>query len=177
MNRTTSISSVSVVTAILCSADPATNENVTVTVGDLSYLSTINYTCLTGHYFPDNSSIHTSVCDGQEQWTITDDQICARTCHNSNMASDMSALWIRRCSVTYSLYSSDVFGPSRFVKGYSYWRHSALQDFWCNFFTSTLPPRSCMNAAADLFLSNMESLELSRLYSFMVPDDCSHKVS
>jgi len=44
----------------------------------LSYLSSINYTCDDGHYFPDNSTFHSSICDAAETWTLTGDQLCSR---------------------------------------------------------------------------------------------------
>ena len=65
---------------VICANVTADSSNLTVSVGSLAYLTTINYKCLEGHYFDDNSSIHISVCNASEEWTIpaTEDQICSR---------------------------------------------------------------------------------------------------
>ena len=69
-----------IIADVICENITADSSNLTVSVGSLLYLTTINYTCLEGHYFDDNTSIHISVCNAQEEWTIpaTEDQICSR---------------------------------------------------------------------------------------------------
>lgn len=61
-----------------CDDIEANSENVTVTKNGLAYLSTIVYTCFEGHYYDDGASERVSVCNGTEQWTITEDQLCSR---------------------------------------------------------------------------------------------------
>ena len=74
--------------AIDCGSVPETNGNLTVTVTDTGYLDTMNYTCDEGHYFSDNSgggtlpgdneTLHISVCEANELWSIDTTQICER---------------------------------------------------------------------------------------------------
>lgn len=54
--------------------------NGTVTMISTAYLATINYTCDEGHYFDDNETVHMSICQADETWTIggNQDQICSR---------------------------------------------------------------------------------------------------
>ena len=69
-----------IIADVICENITADSSNLTVSVGSLAYLTTINYTCLEGHYFDDNSSIHISMCNASEEWTIpaSEDQICSR---------------------------------------------------------------------------------------------------
>ena len=69
-----------IIADVICENITADSLNLTVSVGSLAYLTNINYMCLEGHYFDDNTSIHTSMCNDQEEWTIpaTEDQICSR---------------------------------------------------------------------------------------------------
>ena len=74
--------------AIDCGSDPALNMNLTVTVVETGYLDTMNYTCYEGHYFSDNTgegtqpgdneTLHDSVCQADETWSISSSQICER---------------------------------------------------------------------------------------------------
>ena len=74
--------------AIDCGSDPAPNMNLTVTVEETGYLDTMNYTCDEGHYFSDNTgegtqpgdneTLHVSVCQADETWSISSSQICER---------------------------------------------------------------------------------------------------
>ena len=74
--------------AIDCGSDPAPIMNLTVTVEETGYLDTMNYTCDEGHYFCDNTgegtqpgdneTLHVSVCQADETWSISSRQICER---------------------------------------------------------------------------------------------------
>ena len=64
--------------AVQCEDVVASNANLTVTKNGLEYLDTIEYECVEGHYFSDNTTVHISGCDAAAEWNITDDQNCGR---------------------------------------------------------------------------------------------------
>lgn len=67
-------------TDVICEDTVPDNTNLTVSSYNLTYLSTIKYTCDMGHYFEfeNRSTFRTSVCNTVEEWTITEEQICER---------------------------------------------------------------------------------------------------
>ena len=68
------------ITAAQCGNTTQTIVNGTIDMIGIDYLSTINYTCYEGHYFDDNETMHMSVCQADETWSIAgvQDQICSR---------------------------------------------------------------------------------------------------
>ena len=68
------------ITAAQCANTTQTIVNGTIDMIGIDYLSTINYTCYEGHYFDDNETMHMSVCQADETWSIAgvQDQICSR---------------------------------------------------------------------------------------------------
>ena len=65
---------------VICDDVVPDTTNLTVSQDTQTYLSTINYTCDTGHYFEfeNRATFRTSVCNAREEWTLNDDQVCLR---------------------------------------------------------------------------------------------------
>ena len=95
---------------VICENITSDSSNLTVSVGSLAYLTTINYTCLEGHYFDDNTTVHISMCNANEEWTIpaTEDQICSRkllTLKTSALASQsIGHVNVRKCGLIDFIY-------------------------------------------------------------------------
>lgn len=67
-------------TAVECADVVLTNTNVTVTQTGRGYLDITTYTCVEGHYYNTNSLdiSHVSVCQADESWSLSADQVCTR---------------------------------------------------------------------------------------------------
>ena len=81
------IASSCLITDVICENTTAVSVNLTVSsTYDLTYLSTIDYECDEGHYFPDGASLHTSHCNETEQWSLPDNQTCSRKSMSFSLA-------------------------------------------------------------------------------------------